>query len=221
MERHINVLIADDQDLFAEGTKFLLEARSSDIRVVALAPNGEEAVSLAMELKPDIILMDVRMPIMDGVMATREIHRRDPSIRIVMLTTFDDDEYVHSALHNGAIGYLLKNRPPMELIHCIRAVQDGVMQIDPSVARSLIHPKEQEEKGPTVSDKAFQKRMGSLTSREREVLLFMTQALDNKQIASRLGVAEQTARNYISIIYSKLQVSGRIELINIMNRLGY
>jgi DNA-binding NarL/FixJ family response regulator len=164
--------------------------------------------------------MDVRMPVMDGVEAVKAIHTESPDVKIVMLTTFDDDEYVHAALENGAIGYLLKNRPPIELIHSIRAVRDGIMQLDPEVARSLLTHRNESEILQRSNEEIL-KLMEELTPREKEVLMLLSQALDNKQIARRLDVAEQTARNYISIIYSKLNVSHRVEIVKILDRLGY
>ena len=134
MEQRIRVLIADDQQLFADGLRVVIESRAPQFEVVGIAANGKEAIALTREVKPDVILMDVRMPEMDGVVATRLIHEKYPEIKILILTTFDDDEYVTYSLRNGAIGYLLKNRPAEELMDSLRALAKGIYQIDPAVS---------------------------------------------------------------------------------------
>jgi DNA-binding NarL/FixJ family response regulator len=163
------------------------------------------------------VLMDVRMPRMDGVEATRQIHAILPQVRIVMLTTFDDDEFVKLSLAHGAIGYLLKNRPPAELIASIRAVRSGILQIDPAVTKTLIHDVDPRER----NDDEFMRELGRLTPREREVLRLLVEACDNKEIASRMSVAEQTVRNYISAIYSKLGIVNRIEVMKYMDKIRF
>lgn len=211
------LLLVDDQQLFLDGLTYVLESRASDIEVVGTAVNGAEAVAGARELVPDLILMDVRMPEMDGVEATRIIHNALPRIRIVMLTTFADDEYVKAALAHGAIGYLLKNRPPIELISSIRAVRAGIMQLDPNVSRVLLN----RTKSNGDRDEEIAAAIRTLTRREKEVLHLMVQAFDNQQIADTLHVAEQTVRNYISTIYSKLGMSNRMDIIRIMKKLSF
>ena len=216
-EGNIRILVADDQVLFAEGLETILESRASDMEVVSIARNGEEAIRMTAIENPDIVLMDVRMPVIDGVVATREILSRNPNVKIVMLTTFDDDEYVEHSLSNGAIGYLLKNRPPEELIASIRAVKGGILQIDPAVSKTLI--KDIHES--TMHDDEFLMHLNSLTNRERDVLRLLVDAHSNKQIANILSIAEQTVRNYISIIYGKLFVENRIEIIRHMDQISY
>jgi DNA-binding NarL/FixJ family response regulator len=205
--------LVDDQEIYVRGLKYVLEARTSDMKVVSIALNGREAVEQAKKLRPDIILMDVRMPVMNGVEAAREILEHDSHIKIVMLTTFPDDEYVKSAMEYGAIGYLLKNRPPLEIINAVRGVKDGIVQIDDTVVRALIPRSEK----PDLRDDEYERLISSLTRREREVLHYMAQALDNRQIAKRIFVNEQSVRNYISSIYTKLDVSGRMELLRKLN----
>jgi DNA-binding NarL/FixJ family response regulator len=216
-EEKIRVLIADDQVLFAEGLKTILAARAPDVDVVAIAADGAEAVEKVKADPPHIVLMDVRMPRMDGVEATRQIHAILPQVRIVMLTTFDDDEYVKLSLAHGAIGYLLKNRPPAELIASIRAVRSGILQIDPAVTKTLIHDVDTRERDKDE----FMRELSSLTPREREVLRLLVEACDNRQIASRMNVAEQTVRNYISTIYSKLGIVNRIEIMKYMDKIRF
>lgn len=217
MSDRIRVLLVDDQKVFVEGLKFVLEARASDIEVVGMGFDGCEAISLARSLRPDIILMDVRMPRKSGVDAAQEIAASNPHIKIVMFTTFDDDEYVKSAMSHGAIGYLLKNRPPVELINSLRAVNDGIIQIDPMVAVKLLHS-EQHSNAETAQ---IVEAIRTLTGREREVLHLIAQALDNRQIAEHLNVAEQTARNYVSSIYAKLGTTHRMEIMKILNEIDF
>lgn len=213
----IRIIIVDDQNLFVEGLQYIIEARASDITVVGTAKNGEEAIELVDAVRPDIVLMDVRMPAMDGVEATRIIHNRYPDTKILMLTTFADDEYVHAALGQGAIGYLLKNRPLAELITSIRGVNSGILQIDPEVAGAVFHkPDDRWQSQDEIED-----LVQTLTRREKEVLYLMLQAHDTKQIASSMSVAVQTVRNYVSSIYSKLQISNKMELVKMMKRLRF
>ncbi len=214
----IHIVLVDDQKVFLEGLKFVLESRASDIEVVGIGLNGIDAISLVERHSPDIVLMDVRMPLMNGVEATREITKRFPDVKILMFTTFDDDDYVQSALNYGAIGYLLKNRPPLELISSIRAVKNGILQIDPSVAQVLLKQGGMSKKPDTSYMKEL---IETLTNREKEVLHLIAQALDNKQIADHLCLAEQTARNYIHSIYNKLGTSNRLEIVKTLEELDF
>lgn len=216
-QQEIRILIVDDQRLFAEGLRTILESRAVEMTVVGIAENGKEAILAVHSQKPDIVLMDVRMPVMDGVEATKHILRDHPAVRIVMLTTFDDDEYVKYSLANGAIGYLLKNRPPAELIASVRAVKGGILQIDPAVSKALIHG----DRGREFDDDEFLHRLIGLTKRERQVLQLLVDAYDNRQIATEIGVAEQTVRNYISAIYSKLGIENRIEIMRHMDKVHF
>ena len=218
MDNKIGILIVDDQQLFAEGLKYVIEARAKDMEVVGIASGGIEACDKVEELKPDIVLMDVQMPEMDGVVATASIMARVPSARIVMLTTFGDDDYVKRAMQNGAVGYLLKNHPPIHLIHSIRAVNDGVAQIDPQVMESVFH---RDMQIASQEDRDVEALIDSLTAREKDVLRLLSQALENRQIADHLHVTEQTVRNYVSVIYSKLRVSSRLEIVRLLKRIGY
>jgi DNA-binding NarL/FixJ family response regulator len=210
------VLLVDDQLLFVESLKYVIEARAEDIEVVGLASDGAEAMRLVAELEPHVVMMDVRMPGMDGVEATRRIHRRWPQVAIVMLTTFKDDEYVHFAMKYGAVGYLLKNIPPSELIEALRGVRRGRRPVAPSVVEIL--------RGTRGSASELSERehlVQALSRREKDVLQLMLRAYDNRQIAEALNVAEQTVRNYISTIYSKLGVSSRMQLIQMMDEIEF
>lgn len=214
-KRKIRVLLVDDQELFVQSLRYVLEARAPDIEVVGVAHDGAEAVMLAETHQPEIILMDVRMPEMDGVKATKIIHEIDSSIKIVMLTTFSDDQYVKAAIRHGAIGYLLKNIPPQELIKSIRSINNGVVQISPSVAKRLALNGEIPPEVVHAEERVFRE---PLTRREKEVLQLILKANDNKEIAEFLNVAEQTARNYVHNLYSKLAVSSRTQLLKLMNK---
>jgi DNA-binding NarL/FixJ family response regulator len=176
---------------------------------VAVARNGAEAVEAMKELCADLVVMDVRMPVMDGVEAARLILERDPSARIMMLTTFEDDEYVKEALEHGAVGYLLKDIAPAELIASIRAVASGAFLIAPSVAKNLLkraYLKSEAEAPPP-------EWYGDLSRREKEILEQLVEGSSNKEIASALCIAEQTVRNHISSIYDKMGADDRSQAI--------
>lgn len=209
----IRVLIADDQTLFVQSLRYVIESRADDIVIVDIATNGREAVELSMKQQPDVVLMDVRMPVMDGVQATAMLRNSLPETKIVMLSTFPDDDYVRSALSYGAIGYLLKNINPEEVIRAIRAVNAGIVQISPSVAKALMN-------GEQMPNLAADEEMlvEPLTRREREVLHLIVKSYENQQIASFLNVTNQTARNYVHNLYMKLGVSNRLELQRLLQK---
>jgi DNA-binding NarL/FixJ family response regulator len=219
----IRLLLADDQELFVNGLRRIVEMTADDIEVVGVAATGQEAVDLADEKTPDVVLMDVRMPELDGVAATKEIRQRHPETHIIMLTTFDDDEYVHDAIEYGARGYLLKDIPPDDLIKAVRSVGDVPVLISPSVLERLFSgpptadtPAEPEPRSPARAAEgralpgAVRK---ALTPREQQVLELIMRNFDNTEIANTLSIAERTVRNYVSLIYDKLMVESRFELI--------
>ena len=204
-----------------QSLKTVLETDACDIRVIGVAYDGAQAVRLARELTPDVALVDVRMPVMDGVEAVRRIGTQAPTVRAVMLTTFDDDEYVHAALKHGAVGYLLKDIPPHELIASIRAITQGAVLMSPAIARRLAERASSGEEGKVEvfdSEKAMRAGLGELSSREVEILGLIGQGMGNKQIAERLYIAPQTVRNHISAIYGKLGVHDRYEAMQIAVR---
>ena len=171
-------------------------------------------MALTAELQPDVILMDVRMRKMNGVEATKRIMEQFPETRILMLTTFDDDEYVIEALKYGAVGYLLKDMPPSELITAVRAVYEGGVLISPRVAAKLVEKLVQQTENQTPAQAAETKEpawVKELSSREKEILKLLAKGLDNEEIARTLHIAKQTVKNYVSVIYGKLGVRDRVQ----------
>ena len=222
----IRILIVDDQALFATSLKLVLEnSGQGDFEVVGIAANGIECVAKVNELHPDLVLLDVYMPEMDGVEAAAVIHRDHPGIKIVMLTTFDDDTYVKNALKSGASGYVLKNIDADELATLIRAAHKGMVLLPSSVGSRLFEgggspaaPGAEAREGvPTIE--ALQARFPDLKPREAEVLRLILQGNSNHQIARTLFIAEQTVRNYTSSIYTKIGVDDRFQAIQLFGLL--
>ena len=220
--KNLKLMLVDDQKMFAESLKMFLTNYAQDMDVIAIAANGKEAVDSIAEMYdlPDIILMDVRMPVMDGVEAVGVIKKRWPDIKIIMLSTYDEDMYVRQALLYGASGYLLKDISPTELILSIRALNSGMIQISPAIAQSLL--KKTYIDNPEFSVKGESKSfeyLKTLTTREREIFTLLATGHDNDQIASELGLSAQTVRNHVSTIYSKLGVKDRFEIIQLANKI--
>lgn len=220
LEEKSTILIVDDQQLFAESLKTFITNYADDLVVLAIAKNGKEALTKALELQPMIVLMDVHMPVLNGVDATKALLKANPSIKVIMLSTYDEDEYVKTALSYGASGYLLKDISPTELIASIRALKSGVVQISPQVASKLVQ-RLHDDSRPTM--KKISERFEwfhSLTKREREIFTLIATGWDNEQIAEELCIAEQTVRNHVSIIYSKLNVHDRFQIIQLANQIN-
>jgi DNA-binding NarL/FixJ family response regulator len=211
----MNLLLVDDQKLFVDNLKIVLESRAKDMKVVGIATNGVEALEMTETLRPSIVLMDVRMPVMDGVTATKMLHRSHPEIRIIMLTTFDDDEYVHQALKFGAVGYILKTASSAELISALRAVRDGAVLFSPSIAGKLVHTEAilKTASATMMSRDRMQALLESLTNREIELINLISLAYDNRQIAEKLNIAEQTVKNNIGTVFDKVGVNRRTQLM--------
>ncbi|WP_026406072.1 response regulator [Actinomadura rifamycini] len=205
----IKVLLADDQRLVRAGFGSILDDEE-DITVVGEAADGERALAACRELRPDVVLMDIRMPGMDGLEAARRIarDRRLDDVRVVILTTFDLDEYVYGALRAGAAGFLLKDTEPEELIHAVRVAARGDALITPSVTRRLIA-----EFAGRVTAPAPGPRLNALTDREREVMLLVAAGLSNDEIAAKLVLSPATAKTHVSRIMSKLDVRDRSQLV--------
>jgi DNA-binding NarL/FixJ family response regulator len=204
----VRVLIADDQALVRGGFRMILEAKE-DMEVVGEAGDGTEAVALVEELRPDVVLMDVRMPDMDGIEATRRIVASGSSARIVILTTYDIDEYVFSALRAGASGFLLKDVRPAELAEAIRIVARGDALLAPGVTRRLLD----RFAGVLPDDSARPADLNELTDREVEVLRFVALALSNSEIASRLVLTEATVKTHVSSVLRKLGLRDRVQAV--------
>lgn len=212
----IRVLIVDDQALVRAGFRVLLET-ANDIEVVGEAENGEDAVALAADVSPDVILMDIRMPKMDGLEATRQIlqiahEQQAPAAagpRVLVLTTFDTDTYVYEALRVGASGFLLKDTDTAQLIQAVRVVADGEALLAPSVTRRLIA---EFAARPEVR-RAHPRELDSLTDREREILTLVARGLSNREIAEALFISPATAKTHVSRVMMKLQARDRAQLV--------
>jgi len=204
----IRVVVADDQGMVRSGFSVLLNAQP-DINVVGEAVNGREAIAHAADLRPDVILMDVRMPVLDGLQATREITRMPDPAKVLVLTTFDLDDYVYEALRSGASGFLLKDASARELADAVRLVAAGDALLAPSVTRRLIA--EFARMGaPRTPGRA---QLDGLTERESEVLALVARGLSNAEIANRLVVAEQTVKTHVSRILMKLGLRDRTQAV--------
>lgn len=212
---HIKVLIADDQVLFADNLKLMLETLTEDMEVVDIAHNGAEATEMSLEHKPDVILMDVRMPMEDGVEATKEIKTALPNSKIIMLTMFIDDQFVEAALQYGAEGYLLKNVKPPQLISAIRAVHAGSVLLSPLVINYL---KKQEGDKITPEMEEIRKSIAAMGNREKEILNLIAKGYNNKRISETLFISDATVRNYVSSIYAKLGSNDRLEVMSIAKK---
>jgi DNA-binding NarL/FixJ family response regulator len=208
----IKILLVDDQQLIRQGIQYLLETES-DLKVVGHASTGIEAIRVAEEFKPDVILMDIRMPEMDGVQATREILKKNPGIGIIILTTFDDDEYIFEGLKAGARGYFLKDISSDEMAEAVRTVASGGALIQPSITRKVLSEFSRLAANP-ISGKNSQHNLEEpLTDREMDVLITLSQGLSNKEISEKLFITEGTVKNHVSNIIAKLNVRDRTQAI--------
>jgi DNA-binding NarL/FixJ family response regulator len=204
----IRVLIADDDDLMRAGLVELLTA-DPDIEIVGQAATGREAIEQTRRLTPNVVLMDVRMPDLDGIGATRELSQAAPESKVLILTTFEQDEYIFGALRAGAAGFLLKRTRPEDLIAAVRTVAAGDSLLSPSVTRRVIARMAQQPT-PELADQA---RLGELTPREREVLKLVARGLSNREIASALVVEESTIRTHVKRILMKLDLRDRVQAV--------
>lgn len=205
----IRVLIADDHTLFRDGLHGLLNAMP-DIEVVGEAATGDEAIALAQSLAPDVILMDIKMPGLNGIAATREILAKSPQIGILIITMFEDDDSVFAAMRAGARGYLLKAASHEELLRAIRSVSNGEAIFGPGIARRLIgFFATPAAMPPTTPPRAFP----SLSDREEEILRLIAQGRSNHEIANQLGLSVKTVQNHVSNIFGKLQVADRVQAV--------
>ncbi len=210
----IKVLLVDDQQILAEGIKSVLETCKT-IKVVGIALDGAQAVEKCGELKPDVVLMDIRMPNMNGVVATKRIKEIDENIKIIILTTFDDSDYILSAINNGASGYLLKDIGSTALIDAVKNAYAGDTILPAKIAKKIT-----DAAAMVSTDKEYKlKRSFNLSEREVEIALMLYDGFTNRQIASALKLSDGTARNYISAIYLKLGVDGRVAAVEKIKKL--
>jgi DNA-binding NarL/FixJ family response regulator len=201
------VLIADDQSMVRHGFRMIIETEP-DMQVVAEAPDGQQALSACRRFAPDVVLMDIRMPVLDGLDAARRILAEDGGPRVIMLTTFDLDEYVYESLCAGASGFLLKNSPPEQLVQAIRVVARGEALLDPGITRRVIE--RFAASSPGVQSPS---EMEKLTPREREVLLLVARGLSNAEIAARLVVAPGTVKTHVASVLAKLGLRDRTQAV--------
>jgi DNA-binding NarL/FixJ family response regulator len=208
----ISILLADDQSMLRLGFRLVLDAED-DMRVVGEAGDGKAAVSMTAALQPDVVLMDVRMPVMDGIEATRRIVAAGSASRVLILTTFDLDEYAYEGLRAGASGFLLKDVPPGDLLSAIRAVASGDAVVAPSVTRKLLDafvphlPHAGSPAGPTPPE------VGLLTTRELEILVEVAAGLSNAEIAAKLVLAEATVKTHVGRVLAKLRLRDRVQAV--------
>jgi DNA-binding NarL/FixJ family response regulator len=216
----IRVLLVDDQTLVRQGIQMLLEIEA-DIQVVGQAANGREALRLVEALQPDVVLMDVRMPEIDGVAATREIHARFPDIGVIILTTFEDDQFVFGGLEAGARGYLLKDISSEEMAQAIRKVAAGEALIQPSITRKVLAEFSRLAAAEKPANKSLQPALVEpLTEREQEVLSALAKGLSNREIARQLVITEGTVKNHVSSLIAKLGVRDRTQAVLKAQELG-
>ncbi len=209
MNQIIKVLLVDDQSLFREGLRTLLEVQP-DFQVVGEAANGEEALRLAATTTPDVVLMDLRMPVMDGVTATRRLRDLFPKVRVIVLTTFDDDETVFDGLRAGAVGYLLKDVTSEKLCEAIRAAFRGEYFMQPSITAKVMSEFTRMARTPRVQ---VSELATDLSNRELEVLRQVATGASNKEIADMLVIAEGTVKNHLTSILSKLEARDRMQAV--------
>jgi DNA-binding NarL/FixJ family response regulator len=203
----IRVLLADDQALVRGGFRLILEAEP-DIEVVAEAADGDQAVTGALETRPDLVLMDIRMPVLDGIEAARRLLPQLPGTRVVMLTTFDLDDYVVDAFRAGAAGFLLKTAPPAQLVAAIRTVHAGDGLLAPASTRRLI-----EQSAQSAQPAAAGPELGTLTAREHDVLRLLARGLSNAEIAAQLVVEPSTIKSHVASLLAKLGLRDRVQAV--------
>jgi NarL family two-component system response regulator LiaR len=218
MSNPIRILLADDHALVRQGTAELLR-READLKVVGEASNGEQAIALAQTLRPDIVVMDVRMPVLSGVEATRRIREAMPAVQVLVLTAHDDDQYVFSLLQAGASGYLLKTAPIGDLIRAIRQVGQGESPLDPAISRKVV-ARFSHERQPSVPVDDLPAKQ-ELTARELEVLQLLAQGLNNRAIADTLYVSDRTVQAHLTSIFAKMGVASRLEAVLMGIRRGW
>ena len=215
----IRILLVDDQPLLRMGFRMVLDA-SAGLTVVGEAGSGSEAIVLAQELRPDVVLMDVRMPGMDGIEATRQITAARPETRVIVLTTFDLDEYAFGGLRAGASGFLLKDTEPSELVAAIHTVAAGEASVSPRVTRRMLDLFGSKLPAIETGGPAADDRLAELTDREREVFLAIAEGLSNPELAERFSLSESTVKTHVGRILFKLQLRDRVQAVILAYDLG-
>jgi DNA-binding NarL/FixJ family response regulator len=215
VHQKIRVLVADDQTLVRTGFRVILEAEG-DIEVVAEADTGTEAIRQAQLVEPDVILMDIRMPGLDGLAATEEIRRRPNAPTIIVLTTFDQNEYIYRALRAGAAGFLLKDSPSTRLVAAVRAAATGDSLIEPAITQRLV-----ERFVEPVQPQELPPELAALTDRELDVLRLIARGLSNAEIAAELVVAETTVKTHVARVLTKLHVRDRVQAVVVAYETGF
>jgi DNA-binding NarL/FixJ family response regulator len=209
----IKVLIADDQEIVCQGLKKILQS-DPEIEVIATANNGQQALDMIAAERPDLVLMDLQMPLMNGVQAIRRLRVSHPRLPVLVLTTYMDDKWLFEAIRSGASGYLMKDRPRQELIDAIKGTAAGDAYIDPSVAGKVLS-----SVASGSSKKEFDQSY-NLSEREQEILTLLAEGLSNAEISQRLWLSEGTVRNYTSTLFAKLGVSDRTQAVILAMRQG-
>ncbi|SOC57462.1 response regulator [Ornithinimicrobium cerasi] len=217
MSAPLRILLVDDQPLLLQGFAMILSVED-DLEVVGQVPDGARAVAAVAELRPDVVLMDVQMPVLDGIEATRRIIAVHPEVRVVILTTFDRDDYLFDALEAGASGFLLKNADPDDLVDAVRAVAHGHALLAPEVTRRVISRMTSSEAGPPEPGdrggaEGHATPLPHLTGREREILVLVAQGLSNAEIAAQAFVTEATVKTHVSNVLAKLGVRDRVQAV--------
>ncbi len=208
MSEKIKILIADDQKLIREGLKVLLEMDES-FMVIGEASNGQEAVDLYIKLRPDIVLMDIQMPVINGVEAIKKILELDKEAKIIILTTFDDDEYVYEGLKSGALGYILKDSSIEKLSESIKVIYQGGALIEPSITKKILSEISKIEKVQKQKEELIEE----LSAREKEILSLIAKGFSNSEIADKLFLSVGTVKNYVTNILQKLEAKDRTEAV--------
>lgn len=216
MNQSIRLLLVDDQALFREGLRTLLSTRP-ELEVVAEAENGEEGLRLAAQHQPHVVLMDLRMPVLDGVSATRRLKENLPDCKVIVLTTFDDDELVFDGLRAGAVGYLLKDVSMDKLVEAIHAAARGEYFLQPSITAKVMAEFSRTTRSSPTNNEALEE---PLSTRELEILRLVSNGLSNKEIADTLVIAEGTVKNHLTSILGKLQARDRMQAVIKARELG-
>jgi len=218
----IRVLLVDDQVLFVESLQMVLEGRADDIEVVGIVYDGAQVMDAVRHKKPDIVLMDIRMPNVDGVMATNAIRREFPETHIMILTSYDKSEYVCRTLQLGAVGYILKDVHPSYLINAIHSVYQGGVLISQQIAKKLVTNAAGElgDETQSFSTSLQESLLSELSVRQIEVLYQISKGFSNREIASKLFIAEQTVKNHVSMIYAKLGFRDRMQALLFAKEVG-